>query len=411
MTNPLANLNSRLNIFSICTNYPSVNQPTLGLFVQRRLAAVSDLANIRVLVPKPSFPILKPWKTDLPLQEEKYCVDIQRMFYIPKIATRMNGMWMDRCIETWIKKTPRHLSENMVLDAHFGFPEGVGVWRVAQRRKLPFFITIRGLETDLFKVNSIRNQLVQALKSATGVIAVSESLKATAVENGICDSQIQVIGNGVDNTFYFPGSKTQSRTKLGVKASAKLIVSIGTIRQLKGYDILLEAVQHFRNDPDFRCVILGRVIENSFYQLLLDRIAALGMQTRIEMVGPKPTDQVVDWLRAADMFVLPTRREGCCNVVLEALSTGVPVITTPAGDNVHYVANGHNGFIVPHESPSALFDAIEQSWNYPWNPQSISDSVRPYTWEGTAKKVIDYFSERLAQHKSNRDIPSLPPPK
>ena len=390
-----ANRMSELRILSVCTNYPSRNHPTLGLFVQRRLAAMSKLAEIRVLVPKPVFPILKPWTNDLSLEEEKYCVDIRRMFYIPRIANQLNGMWMDHCVESWISMMPNCLSENIVLDAHFGFPEGVGVWRVAQRRKLPFFITLRGLETDLFKVKSIRNQLVQALNSASGVIAVSESLKVTAVENGISESKIRVIGNGVDNTTFCPGSRTQSRSKLGIKDSAKLIVSVGTIRRLKGFDILLKAVEHFQNDLDFRCVILGKVMEKPFQRMLLDRIAALGMETRIELVGPKPSTEVVDWLRAADMFVLPTRREGCCNAVLEALSTGVPVITTPAGDNVKFIANGHNGFIVPHDAPSSLFDAIEQSWNYPWNPQSISESVRPYTWDGTARKAIDYFIEQL----------------
>jgi teichuronic acid biosynthesis glycosyltransferase TuaC len=387
----------RLNVLSVSTNYPTLECPTRGVFVQRRLAALSRLANVRVLVPRPTFPILRPWIVDEPLQTEMQPVDIRRMFYIPKIASMLNGLWMERCIEKWVSSLPIASLKNPILDAHFGFPEGVGVSRVAQRRKLPFFITLRGLETDLFKSKFIRGQMVRALNSATGVIAVSHSLKATAIENGICESKIQVISNGVDNSFFHPGSKEQSRSKLGIKNSAKLIVSVGSIRRLKGFDILLDAIEHFRNDSDFRCVILGKVMEQSCHHEILDRISALGMESCVKLIGAKPPDELIDWLRAADLFVLPTRREGCCNAVLEALSTGIPVITTPAGDNVHYVANGFNGFIVPHESPTALFEAIAKSFAHPWDARSISESIRASTWDGTAEKVHMFFQERLGR--------------
>jgi glycosyltransferase involved in cell wall biosynthesis len=95
------------------------------------------------------------------------------------------------------------------------------------------------------------------------------------------------------------------------------------------------------------------------------------------------------------MFVLPTRREGCCNAVLEALSTGVPVISTPAGDNTKFVSDGRNGFIVPHEDPKALQIAIQRSWDYPWDLKAISESVHRYTWKGAAEQVVEYFQERL----------------
>jgi glycosyltransferase involved in cell wall biosynthesis len=319
------------------------------------------------------------------------------MFYIPKIANMLNGIWMERCIEKWISKLPNSTLENSILDAHFGFPEGVGVCRVAQRRKLPFFITLRGLETDLFKSKLIRGQLINALNSATGVIAVSHSLKETAIENGICESKIQVIGNGVDSSFFYPGSKVQSRSKLGIENSAKLIVSVGSIRRLKGFDILLDAIQHYRNDSDFRCVILGKVMEQSFHDQIIDRISALGMESCVKLIGAKPPDELIDWLRAADMFVLPTRREGCCNAVLEALSTGLPVITTPAGDNIHFVTNGSNGFIVPHESPTALFEAIAKSFVHPWDTKLISESIRNSTWDGAAENVVRYIKEQSSQ--------------
>jgi glycosyltransferase involved in cell wall biosynthesis len=126
-------------------------------------------------------------------------------------------------------------------------------------------------------------------------------------------------------------------------------------------------------------------------------IQQLGMKDQVCFFGQAEPDVVVEWLRAADLFVLSTRREGCCNAVLEALSTGVPVITTPAGDNTKFVSDGLNGFIVPHESPELLNKAIEKSWKHPWDSESISKSVHPYTWDGAAQQVAQYFDERLGR--------------
>lgn len=395
-------LSNGLNVLSVCTNFPTRNYPTLGLFVQRRLLAMSKFCKLRVLVPQPWCPAIRSRPKDESLGDNPLPTDIRRMFYIPKIANHWNGMWLDRCVEKWLSTLPSETVKHSILDAHFGYPEGVGVYRAARRRKLPFFVTLRGLETDLFNNKKIRGQLIDALNHATGVIAVSDSLKTTAVENGIDEAKIRVIGNGVDGCFYFPGSKKESRDELKISQSSKLIVSVGTIRRLKGFDLLLDAIGSYQTDPDFRCMILGKVMESDFRNEIVHRIATLGMSKNIQLLGPLSPELVVKWLRAADMFVLPTRREGCCNAVLEALSAGVPVVTTPAGDNVKFIQDGANGFIVPHESPELLSKAITKAFGQTWNPASISESIRSHTWEGAAQKAIGYFQERIVEGSNTK---------
>ncbi|MFN9627622.1 MAG: glycosyltransferase [Planctomycetota bacterium] len=390
-------LPSKFNVLSVCTNFPTRNYPTLGLFVQRRLYAMSKLCNLRVLVPQPWCPGIRPRNKDETLADSPFPIDIRRMFYIPKLANHWNGMWLNRCVEKWLSTLPSELVKHSILDAHFGYPEGVGVFRAAIRRKLPFFITLRGLETDLFRSKKICGPLIDALNHATGVISVSESLKSTAIENGINEGKIRVIGNGVDGSFFSPGNKEQCRYELNFSQSSKLIVSVGSIRRLKGFDLLLEAVKPFRNDPDFQCVIIGKVMENDFRNEIVQRIDQIGMSKSVRLLGTQSPERVVKWLRAADMFVLPTRREGCCNAVLEALSTGVPVITTPAGDNVKFIQEGFNGFIVPHEAPELISNAIVKALGTTWEPMSISKSISSYTWDGASQQLMDYFHEGVSR--------------
>ncbi|MCE2750287.1 MAG: glycosyltransferase [Pirellula sp.] len=388
---------SELRILSVCTNFPTRNRPTLGLFVYRRLSKLSGYGDLRLLVPQPYFPFLRPRPADALLAGNNMPVSIKRMFYLPGVAKSWDGGWLERVVSRWVSSMKDLDRGTTILDAHFGYPEGVGCYRVAKRLGVPLFITVRGLETELMEFPAIRKQMLEAFDYCTGVIAVSQSLKDMLVEQGLEAKKIRVISNGVDSDIYSPRDKLQSRQQLGVRIDAKLIVSLGNVQRRKGYDLLVEAIAPYRDTPSFRCVILGGVNETATMASLEARVAQLGMSDQVQFLGQATPDVVVQWLRAADAFVLPTRREGCCNAVLEALSSGVPVITTPAGDNTKFVVDGKNGFIVPHEDPRGLHRAIEQASEHPWDSRAISQSVHQYTWDGTAEKVHMFFQERLGR--------------
>lgn len=388
-------IRSKLKVLSCCTNFPTRNYPTHGLFVRRRLELVSKHVDLRFLNLQPYFPILRPRAPDAPLQSTEFSVDIRRMLYLPGVVKQWDGGWLERSLSKWLDSLPASVIDGAVVDAHFGYPEGVGCYRAARKRKLPLFITVRGLETELMQVPKIKSQMLEAFDYAQGIISVSDSLKKTLEDNGVAQGKIRVIGNGVDSDVYLPGDKAAARERLGIGQEVKLIVAVGNIQRRKGYDILVDALTFRKDSQRVLCAIIGGVNEPSMLELLNSRIKELKLENCIRFLGQQTPDVVVDWLRASDAFVLPTRREGCCNAVLEALSTGAPVITTPAGDNTKFVKDGINGFIVPHDDPQSLAAAIEKSWVHSWDSPTITGSVRPFTWEGTAEKVVEYFFERL----------------
>jgi glycosyltransferase involved in cell wall biosynthesis len=94
------------------------------------------------------------------------------------------------------------------------------------------------------------------------------------------------------------------------------------------------------------------------------------------------------------VFALATSREGCCNAILEALAAGRPVVTTPAGDNAHFVRDGVNGCIVPIDDAAATAAALERTLSRPdWDAEAISavlqraeqptyPDCRPPVWDG-----------------------------
>jgi glycosyltransferase involved in cell wall biosynthesis len=113
------------------------------------------------------------------------------------------------------------------------------------------------------------------------------------------------------------------------------------------------------------------------------------------MLGALPPAQVADWLRSADVFALPTSREGCCNALLEALACGLPAVTTPVGDNAVYVDPPRNGLLVPVADPAALAQAVSAALERTWDRPAIAAGMSARGWAGVARAVLDFFAERL----------------
>ena len=385
-----------MNVLSVCTNLPSEQNPLLGLFVLRRLEKMGELANVRALIPQPWFPVVRPREINPPLKTSRIEIESSGMFYVPRIANHWNGHWMKRCVGQWLDSQEDKVIRNAVVDAHFGYPEGVGCFQAARERGLPVFITIRGLEVELFNTPSRGPQLLEALCEATGVIAVSHSLKAAAIKAGVPARQITVIPNGVDATTYCMGDKDQTRADIGYRHAEKLIVSVGNLKPVKGHDILIRAIAEVKKQVDVRLVCVGGGVDSAWGNKLQQLVNELGLSDRVRFAGAKAPKEVADWLRAADLFALASRREGCCNAVLEALSSGVPVAVTDAGDNAVFVKNLVNGQTAPVDDPQSLANAIVNCLKRDFNFQAIADSVKDSCWSSVANEVIATFMSKLS---------------
>jgi glycosyltransferase involved in cell wall biosynthesis len=135
----------------------------------------------------------------------------------------------------------------------------------------------------------------------------------------------------------------------------------------------------------------------SAYPPRLRKLAAqLGLTEAVRFVGSQNPTRVATWLQAADVFVLATFREGCCNAVLEALACGLPVVTTAVGDNELYVAPPQHGLIVPAGDVHALELAIDTALTRTWNSRAIAQSIAQRGgWDMVATNIAEFFEARL----------------
>lgn len=149
---------------------------------------------------------------------------------------------------------------------------------------------------------------------------------------------MEVIGNGVDVERFRPpsggGERERTRASLGIGPDEPVLLFVGSVTPRKGVELLLEAwVRHVRRHPTSHLLIAGpeRTRFDPAHADYHARLEALrrdsGAPERVRYLGV--VENVPELMRAADVLVFPSRREGMGNVVLEAMASGLPVVLTP----------------------------------------------------------------------------------
>lgn len=147
-----------------------------------------------------------------------------------------------------------------------------------------------------------------------------------------------------------------------VRRSPPLIISVGRYIEKKGFGDLIEACAILRNRGlEFECQIVG---EGPLEGELRARTDALGMGDGVRLIGALSEQEIAAQLRAASVFALPCVTEvggGMDNlptVIMEAMASGLPVVSTPIAGVPEMVMEGETGFLVPQKNPEAVSDAI-----------------------------------------------------
>lgn len=139
-------------------------------------------------------------------------------------------------------------------------------------------------------------------------------------------------------------------------------LAVGQLKEKKGFIYLIEACRMLAEQGvDFRTVIIG---EGPLRGVLEDAIAAAGLDERFELRGAMSHRAVKEAYQTSDLFVLPCivasdgDRDGIPNVILEAMASGLPVVSTRHSGIPEAVEDGTSGLLVPPADASALADAL-----------------------------------------------------
>lgn len=233
---------------------------------------------------------------------------------------------------------------------------------------------MRGL--PLVTASGMRRRLLRATEKtscalAHRVIAVSHSVRAIAIEEGLCRGEkITVLaggsGNGVDAVGRFKplgeAERLAARAQHGIPADALVIGFVGRLVREKGIVELAMAWRRLReDDPRLHLLLVGPLEPED--PLPAEVLAALSSDPRVHLTG---LDRDTPRLYAAmDVFALPTYREGFPNVALEAAAMELPVVAMAVPGCVDAVQDGITGTLVPQRDALALAKALQQYLSEP----------------------------------------------
>lgn len=182
-------------------------------------------------------------------------------------------------------------------------------------------------------------------------IAVSESAAGVVLrDEGARPERVIVIPNGVELEKLSP---LASRRRWAADPGRRIILSVGNLHRVKGHEWIIRALPRIRAKiPGARLIVVGE----GHLRSPLERLALeLGMRDAVELAGFH--EDVVPFLAAADIFVLPSEDEGMSRALIEAMGAGLPVVATDVGGNREVVRAGETGLLVPAKDPVALAEA------------------------------------------------------
>ena len=205
------------------------------------------------------------------------------------------------------------------------------------------------------------------------------------------------IPNGVDLERFRPPSpeeRVEARSALGLGTEERVAVFIGHEFHRKG---LRYAIEGLRHAPSVLLLIVGGSDD-----IIAEANASaqeLGVGDRVLFVGPR--HDLAPFLAASDTFVLPSAYEANALVVLEALASGLPVVTTRVGYAPEIVVDGDNGYLVDRD-PRAVGERLEELAGLEDDELAgfrlrARASVEGHSWRATAERYLALAEELLAE--------------
>jgi D-inositol-3-phosphate glycosyltransferase len=189
-------------------------------------------------------------------------------------------------------------------------------------------------------------------------------LASTPDEAGLLDSlygadpdRVEVLPPGVDHRLFSPGDRAAARAGLG-HLGGRVLLFVGRIQPLKGLDLAVQALAEI--DDAVLWAVGGPSGADGPGELerVLKLAADLGVADRLLLLPPRPHHELVDYYRAADVCLVPSRTESFGLVALEAAACGTPVVAASVGGLRSIVADGETGLLVEGRDPLEWATAV-----------------------------------------------------
>ena len=314
---------------------------------------------------------------------------------IYKVGIRKKDLhfWRRTEVLAWLARASWHyrrmVRQNAYDLAHafFGFPTGWLCYRQAD--KLPYVISLRGSDVPgqhgRLKLDyKVLAPVMRAIwNKASGLVACSEGLRQRAL-HFLSSAEIDVIPNGVDLERFKPASQPRPQSPLR-------LLTVGRLSVTKRVERLAGVIEVLHKDGVAvrLTVVGGGALEGDLRRL----VSQHGLHEQIEVTGRVDASQMPGLYRQHDVFVSATMQEGMSNAMLEAMASGLPIVTTRCEGVDELIAD--NGVIV--DEPAGLAQVIQALARDPARLREMGEASRRkaerFAWSAVADRYVAYYHQ------------------
>jgi L-malate glycosyltransferase len=307
--------------------------------------------------------------------------------------------WRKIEVVEWIARaTPfyrRLLKENQydLVHAFFGLPTGWLCYRTANR--LPYIISLRGSDVPggharlQFEYKLLGPLLKRIWTGASALVACSNGLKNRALKF-LPSANIDVIPNGIDLDKFHPVSNRELSGELK-------LLTVGRLSVTKRFEMLVEAVEILsKQGKNVRLIISGGGGLFDELETLVEQKKLTGI---INLTGRIESEKMPDVYRQHDMFVSASMQEGMSNAMLEAMASGLPIVTTRCEGVEELISD--NGIVVGTDSAESLAEAIiklaDNQQQYNMMCIAARHQAGKFGWDRVADGYIKLYQRVLSK--------------
>jgi glycosyltransferase involved in cell wall biosynthesis len=275
---------------------------------------------------------------------------------------------------TLSKRQNQYFSEILVanktklIHAHFG-PSGLEINRIAKKLNIPLIVTFHGYDASvLFQYKKYKRRLVEELFDYAKIITVSELMKKEFIKLGAKKERIEVIRCGIPVEIF----KFQERLSIQDKIKQGLEINflqVSNFVEKKGHEYTVKAFFNFiKIYKNAKLILAGDGPLKDKIYLLCQKLELL---KHVEFPGLVNQEQIVELMGSADIFLHHSvasnngDKEGVPTVIMEAMASGLPVISTIHSGIPELIDNNQNGILVPEKDINAYSKSLLEIKNLP----------------------------------------------
>lgn len=319
---------------------------------------------------------------------------------IHKVGIHKKDMhyWRKSEVIEWLFKAKRYyrkmMNENRYDLAHafFGFPTAWLCYKTP--KELPYIVSLRGSDVPGYNVRlGLDYKLLAGLfrkiwTNASSVIANSVGLQKLAMEF-TPELNVGIIPNGIDSEIFH--ARQDQKVSNPIKA-----LTVCRLISRKRIDLLIKAVVEAKKMG--LAIQLNIAGEGNLTEQLKQLSVELGVDSEVKFLSRVEADQMPQLYRDNDVFVMSSAHEGMSNAMLEAIASGLPIVTTRCEGVEELIAG--NGIVVDSPDAGAIAMGIKKLADEPevYKQMSLNavEQAQKFTWQGTAQQYFDCYSKILA---------------